>query len=45
MLYENGYSLKAKENDIYNFVIASSKGEFEFDEIREWIVEKLTEKL
>ncbi len=41
LLNEGGEELQANENDIYNFVISASKGELEFEEIKDWIKENL----
>lgn len=37
VLLENGLSLQAEENEKYEFVIRTSKGEIKFQEIREWL--------
>ncbi len=41
LLDESGKELEANENDIYDIVISASKGELEFEEIRDWIKENL----
>ena len=37
-LMESGYDLSASQTDKYNFIIEISKGNLEFEGIKEWIV-------
>ncbi|WP_276371077.1 type II toxin-antitoxin system death-on-curing family toxin [Chryseolinea sp. H1M3-3] len=38
ILLENGIDIYANENEKYEFVISSAKGEMKFNQIREWLV-------
>ena len=41
ILLESGLDIEAKQKDKYSFVISSSKGEFRFEEIKNWIQSRL----
>lgn len=41
ILLENGFDIAASQNEKYEMVIAASKGEIRFDEIRKWIGSKM----
>lgn len=36
-LLENGYDVNASQTEKYNFIIEISKGNFDFNEIKNWI--------
>ena len=38
-LIESGYDLSASQTDKYNFIIGISKGDLDFKDIKEWIVQ------
>jgi len=38
-LIESGYDLSASQTDKYNFIIEISKGDLDFKDIKEWIVQ------
>ena len=38
------FDIVASQNEKYNFVIAASKGEFRFDEIKIWLTLHATKK-
>ncbi|UOB16348.1 type II toxin-antitoxin system death-on-curing family toxin [Abyssalbus ytuae] len=38
MLTENGIEIEATEDEKYNFVISASKGELNFEKIKNWII-------
>ncbi|WP_214112333.1 type II toxin-antitoxin system death-on-curing family toxin [Aequorivita echinoideorum] len=37
LLAEGGYTLKASEDEIYDFIISISEGKMKFEAIRDWI--------
>lgn len=37
LLLENGLDISASQDEKYEFVISASKGEFRFEEIKNWI--------
>ncbi len=41
LLLENNLDISASQDEKYNFVIAASKGEFRFEEIKKWIQSNL----
>lgn len=41
ILLENGFDITANQDEKYEMVIAASKGEIRFDEIRKWIGSKM----
>lgn len=41
ILLENGFDIAASQDEKYEMVIAASKGEIRFDEIRKWIGSKM----
>ena len=40
-LLDNGFDIVATQNEKYEMVIAASKGEIRFDEIRQWLADRL----
>jgi death-on-curing protein len=44
ILYENNFDIKASEDEKYNMIIAASKGEMRFEEIKLWINSRLRKK-
>lgn len=44
ILLDNGLDVAATQDDKYKMVISASKGEMRFDEIRNWIQERLEKK-
>ena len=44
ILFEAGLDLKASQDDKYQMVIAASKGEIRFEEIKHWIQTHITQK-
>ncbi len=41
LLIRDGLDIEAGQKDIYEFVISASKGRFEFEEIKTWIIDNL----
>lgn len=41
LLIEEGFQLNATKEETYNFVIETSKGNLRFNEIKDWLIEKL----
>lgn len=44
ILLDNGLDVAATQDDKYKMVNSASKGEMRFDEIRNWIQERLEKK-
>lgn len=41
LLIEEGFQLNSTKEETYNFVIETSKGNLRFNEIKDWLIEKL----
>ena len=41
LLIRDRLDIEAGQKDIYEFVISASKGRFEFEEIKTWIIDNL----
>ncbi len=41
LLIEKGFTIKAKEEETYKFIISASKSELDFIEIKNWIIKNL----